>query len=55
MIRVLVVDDSLFIRSLLTDILESEKDIDVIDTAKDGIEAISKTLNFRPDVIKHWM
>ncbi|MCD6399806.1 chemotaxis response regulator protein-glutamate methylesterase [candidate division WOR-3 bacterium] len=51
MIRVLVVDDSLFIRSLLTDILESEKDIDVIDTAKDGIEAISKTLNFRPDVI----
>jgi len=51
MIRVLVVDDSLFIRNLLTDILESEKDIDVIDTAKDGVEAISKALNFRPDVI----
>ena len=34
MIRVLVVDDSILIRKILTDILESDQEIKVIDTAK---------------------
>ncbi len=39
--RVLIVDDSMFVKKQLTQILMSEK-FDVIDTAADGIEAINK-------------
>lgn len=51
MIRTLVVDDSKFMRTLLTDMLVSDPDIDVIATAKDGEDAIAKTRLHQPDVI----
>jgi len=50
-IKVLVVDDSLFMRTLISDMLNSDPDIKVIDTAKDGIEAIKKIPRVRPDCI----
>jgi two-component system chemotaxis response regulator CheB len=50
-IGVLVVDDSAFMRRALTDILESDNDIKVIATAKDGLEALDKAKSFSPDVI----
>ncbi|AEM79562.1 protein-glutamate methylesterase/protein-glutamine glutaminase [Thermoanaerobacter wiegelii] len=50
-IRVLVVDDSAFMRKCLKDILENEEDIEVIDTARDGNEAVKKAVELRPDVI----
>lgn len=50
-IGVLVVDDSAFMRKALTDILESDNDIKVIATAKDGLEALAKAKSFSPDVI----
>lgn len=50
-IRVLVVDDSAFMRRCLRDILEHEEDIEVIDTARDGNEAIKKAVDLHPDVI----
>ena len=50
-IRVLVVDDSAFMRKAIPQILEEEKDIEVIGTAKDGREAIKKTAELKPDVI----
>ncbi len=50
-IGVLVVDDSAFMRKALTDILESDNDIKVIATAKDGLEALDKVRSFSPDVI----
>jgi two-component system chemotaxis response regulator CheB len=50
-IRVLVADDSAFMRRCLRDILESEEDIEVIDTARDGREAVEKTLRLSPDVV----
>jgi two-component system chemotaxis response regulator CheB len=50
-IGVLVVDDSAFMRKTLTDILESDMDIKVIATAKDGLEALEKAKSFSPDVI----
>jgi len=50
-IRVLVADDSAFMRRCLKDILESEEDIEVIDTARDGREAVEKTIKLYPDVV----
>lgn len=50
-IGVLVVDDSAFMRRILTDILESAGDIKVLSTAKDGVEALEKAKVIEPDVI----
>ena len=50
-IRVLVVDDSFFMRRLISDMLLENESIDVIDTAKNGLEAIEKTLNLSPDIV----
>jgi len=51
LIRVLVVDDSSFMRKSLAYILESDDSIKVIDTAEDGIEAIKKVRELHPDVV----
>ncbi len=51
MIRVLVVDDSAFMRIAISDMLNKAEDIEVIGTAKDGIEAIKKVKELRPDVV----
>lgn len=50
-IRVLVVDDSAFMRKVISDILDSDTGIDVIGTAKSGIDALEKTKKLKPDVI----
>lgn len=50
-IRVIVVDDSLFMRTLISDMLNSDPDIEVVDTARNGREAVSKTKAKRPDCI----
>lgn len=50
-IRVLIVDDSFFMRKLIREILNSDPEIEVIDEAKDGVEAIGKAARLEPDVI----
>lgn len=50
-VRVLVVDDSLFTRKRLIDMLSSDSEIVVIGTAQDGFEAIEKTASLKPDVV----
>lgn len=50
-IRVLIVDDSAFIRKIIRDILSEDKDIEVIDTARNGSEAIDKIEKLSPDVV----
>jgi len=50
-IRVLVVDDSEFQREVVTRILESDPEIHVIGHAGDGLEAVDKAVQLRPDVI----
>lgn len=50
-IKVLVVDDSAFMRKVISDMLESDPDIKVIDTASNGEIAIAKAVKLRPDVI----
>lgn len=50
-IKVLVVDDSAFMRKIISDILNSDSEIEVIDTAKNGIEAITKIKELKPSVV----
>ncbi len=51
LIRVLVVDDSSFMRLIISDILQQDSQIIVVETAKDGQEAYQKTLALKPDVV----
>ncbi|HSZ25323.1 MAG TPA: chemotaxis-specific protein-glutamate methyltransferase CheB [Cytophagaceae bacterium] len=50
-IRVLLADDSGFMRLLVSDILKSDKEIEVIATASNGREATEKTILYKPDVV----
>ncbi len=50
-VKVLVVDDSAFMRKRIIEILEEGRDIEVIDVACDGFEAVRKAALTRPDVI----
>ncbi len=50
-IRVLIVDDSPFVRKALLRIFESEPSITVAGTARNGKEAIEKILSLNPDVV----
>ena len=50
-IRVLVVDDSPFMRGVLPGKIESDPRFKVIGTAQNGKEAIEKTLALNPDIV----
>jgi two-component system, chemotaxis family, protein-glutamate methylesterase/glutaminase len=50
-IKVLVVDDSAFMRKLISDFLSSEPKIDVVGTARNGQDALAKLKQLNPDVI----
>ncbi|MGD8352378.1 MAG: chemotaxis-specific protein-glutamate methyltransferase CheB, partial [Nitrospirota bacterium] len=50
-IRVLVVDDSAFSRQTIKKMLESDESVEVVGVAPDGINAITKTLKLKPDLI----
>ena len=49
--RVLVIDDSALIRSLLSDILASDPELEVVGTASDAIQGWNKIQALVPDVI----
>ncbi len=49
--KVLVVDDSSFFRRRVTDILNKDPQLEVIDVAINGQEAVDKALALKPDVI----
>ncbi|KZN54942.1 protein-glutamate methylesterase/protein-glutamine glutaminase [Pseudoalteromonas luteoviolacea] len=50
-VKVLVVDDSSFFRRRVSEILEKDTGIEVIDFAVNGQEAVEKASKLRPDVI----
>ncbi|WP_425400674.1 protein-glutamate methylesterase/protein-glutamine glutaminase [Aeoliella sp.] len=50
-IKVLIVDDSALIRQILTDILRSDPDIEVVGVASDPLVARDKVKSLNPDVI----
>lgn len=51
MIKVLVVDDSVFMRKLLSDLFAGEPDFSVVDTARNGQDALDKAKRLKPDLI----
>ena len=51
LIRVLVIDDSAFSRQAITRMLENSPLVKVVGVARDGEEALRKTLELQPDLI----
>lgn len=49
--KVLVVDDSSFFRRRVSDIINSDRNLTVIDVAVNGVEAVEKAKSLKPDVI----
>jgi two-component system chemotaxis response regulator CheB len=50
-IRVLVVDDSAFMRRVISQMVEASSDFEVIGTARDGREGVDMAMALKPDVI----
>ena len=50
-IKVLLVDDNEVVREGLKSILEPQPDIEVVGDASDGLDAVAKAEELRPDVI----
>jgi two-component system chemotaxis response regulator CheB len=50
-IKVLVADDSAFMRKLIQDILLTSNKIEIAGTARNGRDAIEKTIKLKPDVV----
>ena len=51
MIRVLIVEDQMMLRSALSALLALEDDIDVVGSAGDGLEGIELTRELKPDIV----
>ena len=50
-IKVLVVDDSAFMRRVLSDMLNSDPALQVVGTARNGKDALEKIAQLKPDVV----
>ncbi len=50
-IRALIVDDALFMRKAITEILETDDRLEVVGTARDGLDGLDKIRELKPDVI----
>src|SRR5881392_2744377 len=50
-IRVLVVEDSMFMRKVLEEIFNADEQLQVVGNAKDGREAVALAESLKPDVI----
>ena len=50
-IEVLVVDDSAYMRKVVSNLLQSDQNIFVADTARDGLDALEKIKKLKPSVV----
>ncbi|MBF0537973.1 MAG: chemotaxis response regulator protein-glutamate methylesterase [Nitrospirae bacterium] len=50
-IKVLIVDDSAFMRNTIKTMIASDPDIQVVGVARDGVEAIDKVATLKPDIV----
>lgn len=50
-IRAVVIDDSAFMRKSISLMLESDEEIDVVGTARDGLEGYNLVKSLRPDIV----
>src|ERR1044072_5698115 len=51
MIRILLAEDQAMVRGALGALLRMERDIEVVGTAADGIQAMSECRRLRPDIV----
>ena len=51
LIKVLVVDDSALMRKIISDMINSQPDMEVVDTARNGEDLLRKLQKVEPDVI----
>jgi two-component system chemotaxis response regulator CheB len=49
--RVLIVDDSSFMRMAIRSVLSKDLSIDIVGTAADGMEGVEKAIALKPDII----
>lgn len=49
--KVLVVDDSAFMRKIIADLIMDDRQFEIVGTAKNGQEAVEKAKLYKPDVI----
>lgn len=49
--RVLIVDDSLLMRTVIADIVASDEAFEIVGEAVDGVDALAKAAALRPDII----
>ena len=50
-IKLLVVDDSAFVRSVIAKKLAADPEIEVVGTARDGVDALEQVKRLKPDVV----
>lgn len=50
-IKVLIVDDALFMRKAISEILEADDRLKIVGTARDGLDGLEKIRQLKPDVI----
>lgn len=50
-IKILIADDSAYMRVVLKDMIGSEEGMEVVGTAKDGVEAAEKAKALKPDIV----
>lgn len=51
MVKVLIVDDSVFMRTVIRDMLQQDPSIEIVGTAINGLEALQKIPELKPDLI----
>lgn len=51
MVKVLIVDDSIFMRTVIRDMLARDNSIEIAGTATDGVDALEKIQSLNPDVV----
>lgn len=49
--RVLIVDDSAFMRKVIKEMLQTDDSIEVVGVARDGVEGVAKALELKPDIV----
>jgi two-component system, chemotaxis family, protein-glutamate methylesterase/glutaminase len=51
MVKVLIVDDSVFMRTVIRDMLSKDSSLEIVGTASNGLDALEKIKLLQPDII----
>jgi len=51
MVKVLIVDDSVFMRTVIRDMLAKDASIEIVGTASNGLDALEKIQELSPDLV----